>query len=285
MYNNFLTQALANIFSNEITAIFAIVLASVFVIAFVPTMFWHRPITNFSRNSPSILMTIGVLGTFVGIYIGLLDFNVSNIEDSIPKLLDGLKIAFMTSVLGMFLGVGMKIIQTLPRYRQQKTGVTSADIYSELTNISDGIKKSGESSKELLNEIKRSISSDSDTSLITQVQKLRTSNIDTTKETQSIIEAGFNEQIGEFKNFAEKMTENNSSALIEALEEVIKDFNTKISEQFGENFKKLNEAVGGLLEWQNKYKDHVEKLTDNFELALKGIESARDAISKNRRKH
>jgi len=40
------------------------------------------------------------------------------------------------------------------------------------------------------------------------------------------------------------MAENNSKALIEALQEVIRDFNAKINEQFGENFKQLNEAVG-----------------------------------------
>ena len=43
--------------------------------------------------------------------------------------------------------------------------------------------------------------------------------------------------IFEFKSFAEKMVENNQKAIIEALQEVIKDFNTKLNNQFGENFK------------------------------------------------
>lgn len=45
--------------------------------------------------------TSGILLTFYGIWIGLLDFNVTNIEDSIPSLLEGLKTAFSSSIVGL----------------------------------------------------------------------------------------------------------------------------------------------------------------------------------------
>ncbi len=51
---------------------------------------------------PSIISTLGVLGTFVGITKGLIGFNTSALDQSIPILLDGLKTAFLTSILGMF---------------------------------------------------------------------------------------------------------------------------------------------------------------------------------------
>ena len=53
---------------------------------------------------PSLLTTIGVFGTFLGIFLGLLEFDVSNetkINESIKDLLDGLKIAFLSSIEGM----------------------------------------------------------------------------------------------------------------------------------------------------------------------------------------
>lgn len=50
---------------------------------------------------PSIISTLGVLGTFWGITAGLLDFDTHDINASIPKLLDGLKTAFFTSLAGM----------------------------------------------------------------------------------------------------------------------------------------------------------------------------------------
>lgn len=50
---------------------------------------------------PSLLSTLGVLGTFWGITTGLYGFNPSDLNQSIPILLEGLKTAFYTSLLGM----------------------------------------------------------------------------------------------------------------------------------------------------------------------------------------
>lgn len=50
---------------------------------------------------PSLVSTLGVLGTFIGISIGLLNFNPDELEESIPELLAGLKTAFFTSIAGM----------------------------------------------------------------------------------------------------------------------------------------------------------------------------------------
>ena len=47
----------------------------------------------------------------------------------------------------------------------------------------------------------------------------------------------------------------------------------------GENFKQLNEAVGALLSWQDQHKDHVEKLTDQLQRSLDGIESETRSVS------
>lgn len=53
------------------------------------------------NSIPQILSTLGVIGTFVGITVGLREFNVNDINASIPVLLDGLKTAFYTSLAGM----------------------------------------------------------------------------------------------------------------------------------------------------------------------------------------
>lgn len=50
---------------------------------------------------PSMVSTLGVLGTFLGITIGLMHFNTEDLDTSIPLLLSGLKTAFLTSLLGM----------------------------------------------------------------------------------------------------------------------------------------------------------------------------------------
>lgn len=50
---------------------------------------------------PGILSSLGVLGTFWGITIGLNGFKTETLNESIPILLGGLKTAFYTSIVGM----------------------------------------------------------------------------------------------------------------------------------------------------------------------------------------
>jgi ABC-type transporter Mla subunit MlaD len=59
----------------------------------------------------------------------------------------------------------------------------------------------------------------------------------------------------------QRLSEMGSAKLVDALREVIRDFNSKITEQFGENFKELNAAVGKLVQWQDRYRTHTEELT------------------------
>lgn len=68
-----------------------------------------------AKNLRTILSTqlsaIGVLGTFVGIAIGLSTFDVTDLDGSIPRLLDGLKLAFSTSIIGLGASTAYKITE------------------------------------------------------------------------------------------------------------------------------------------------------------------------------
>jgi methyl-accepting chemotaxis protein len=67
-----------------------------------------------------------------------------------------------------------------------------------------------------------------------------------------------------FEDFAKKMVADSTQSLINALTKVMQDFNTKINDQFGENFKELNSAVKSMVIWQENYKNQVETLTSQF---------------------
>lgn len=49
-----------------------------------------------AHNDPTILTTIGILATFCGVAIALLQFNTADIQGSVPSLLNGLKTAFVS---------------------------------------------------------------------------------------------------------------------------------------------------------------------------------------------
>lgn len=222
------------------------------------------------RSGPALLTTLGVLGTFFGIFWGLLDFDENNIDDSVPKLLEGLKVAFWSSVAGMAAALVL-------RFRQARETIAATDaaevtpevINDTLKSIREAVENASARQGTALEDLRKAISADSDSSLLTQIQKLRTDFAD-----------GQKDLLRAFREFAETMAENNSKALIAALEQVIRDFNTKLNEQFGENFKQLNEAVGALLIWQENYRKHVEQLELRFEEALQGIEASEQALRK-----
>ncbi|WP_279459887.1 MotA/TolQ/ExbB proton channel family protein [Actinobacillus delphinicola] len=75
-----------------------------------------------------IFTTLGLLGTFVGIYLGLRSFDVHNITESIPHLLTGLKTAFSTSILGIFLSILVgKFADIALHYAEKKWNVVTED--------------------------------------------------------------------------------------------------------------------------------------------------------------
>lgn len=170
--------------TNAITVGISIVIVALFI----------KSMKNGGRNFKNEIVSLGILGTFVGIAIGLYYFDVTNIKESMPPLLEGLKTAFVTSGVGIFFSIILSI----------------------------------------------------------------------------------------FKPHATKKEE-----VIYALEGVVKDFNKNLTEQFGDNFKQLNEAVKNMILWQDNYKSHILESEQSISHIIKELkqislakESERSSIKK-----
>jgi hypothetical protein len=50
---------------------------------------------------PTVLTMTGIFGCFLGIALGLMNFDTSNVQSSVPALLEGIKTAFWASVFGV----------------------------------------------------------------------------------------------------------------------------------------------------------------------------------------
>ena len=72
--------------------------------------------------TPTSLTTLGLLGTFMGILIGLAGFDVNDIDGSVPKLLDGMKIAFGTSVAGIISAIAFKLVAAVLLKKMLRVG-------------------------------------------------------------------------------------------------------------------------------------------------------------------
>lgn len=229
-----------------------------------------------TQAAPALLTAIGVLGTFVGILIGLLQFDVADISGSVPRLLDGMKTAFVTSVFGMAGGISVKLVAEVVA---RADGGAEAQGVEDVVAALDAVRKEGEQSrKELtasMERVRAALTGDAESSLVTQIQRLRT---DVTDEIKASRKTNA-EQVGmiaeEIRTISTKLSESATKAIIEALERSIRDFNQKISEQFGENFKQLNVAVGRLLEWQENYRQQMIANAEALREGASGIQAAR----------
>lgn len=217
-----------------------------------------------------MVTTFGILGTFIGIFIGLIAFQVTDIYGSVPQLLEGLKTAFLTSIAGMVAGIILKLKPSiyLIKIEAEKSEDSIESMIRILNDINSNQVEISKRENEQLRRIERALCGEGDTTLLTQIQKLRT----TISDKQDDL-------IKEFREFAKTMTENNSKALIDALTQVMRDFNAKINEQFGENFKQLNEAVGKILVWQQNYKEQIELMIQQFSQSVEGITKTEKSIT------
>ena len=108
------------------------------------------------ESLPTLVSTLGVLGTFGGITWGLLSFDTTNLNESIPVLLDGLKTAFFTSLAGM---IGSLCLSNYVNRLIDATDKGVSDINQAASQICQSVAQMGEDNaktiKSLQEELKK----------------------------------------------------------------------------------------------------------------------------------
>lgn len=200
------------------------------------TLYFHiRYTSKVADHVPSLLTSAGIFGTFVGISIGLYHFDSTDIQTSVPGLLNGLKTAFWSSIAGLFCALTIKIRQSMydmnGASEKTKETVSPSDMLEQLKQIS------------------HNTSAEYEFNPAVAIQSL-----------EDNLSAKLTDMASALVQYQEDMAKANADALVDAIRTVMRDFNVKINEQFGDNFRQLNEAVGNMLVWQKQYKDELEEL-------------------------
>jgi len=268
------------------------------------------------EGMPQVFTTLGILGTFAGISIGLWQFDSNNISASIPALLDGLKTAFIASMIGVFLNIIFsKVIEARLDELDKDKSVVSNEMEA-LQAILEEMKENKSYTKSLIEDLKDSIMGDSDNSIKTQFVNLGNKVIDqnnilSSQDTRltdilkSLRQEGVglftvvqnlredmktnkDEMSGKFDEFVRILSDSNTKVLVDAIEKVIKDFNEKMQQLVGklvqENFDELNRTVGNMNQWQKENKEHIQSLTNQFKSVSDNLSitsTTLESISKN----
>jgi len=193
-----------------------------------------------TKRDKNLVTVIWILWTFIWIILGLIAFDTADIEHSIWTLLNWLKTAFLTSIFWLIASLVLGFL--------------------EKKESSDEVKNDSDFLIEIRNELrKQNNSSGSNSEILEELKKLNSSN---------------NNLENSFQNFAKEMSENNSKALVEAMSNVMNDFNSKINNQLWESFKDLSKSVESMVVWQENYKNNIESSQNIFEKSTTSLEKS-----------
>ena len=277
--------------ANELTEVFLWILLGTFIFSIFMKIIkkWN----TFTNYTPTLLTSLGILGTFAGIISGLLVFDTHNIEGSIEGLLSGLQVAFITSLVGMALAIVYKTLTSIDLRTR------NSEIVEEEIGVEDLYKVMKQQNDNLVN-LQKVISDSDDSSLIGQIKLMRSDASDYHKIINKNLEMiaqplnDINEKLDiqqknfenfsdtlwiKLQDFADMLSKSATEQVIQALKEVISDFNNKLTEQFGENFKQLNNAVGNLLQWQDNYKVQLGEMRTQFDQSVLAITETEKSVS------
>jgi len=239
---------------------------------------------EFVQYVPTLLTTMGIFGTFLGIVLGLLEFNQLDIEASIPPLLEGLKTAFITSLAGILLSLVFKTLSTFSflKPRQVEESISLATPEAILGAMQAQVTET--------KTLKDAIVGNEESTLFGQLKILRGDINDNAKisvknaqdqatQQQENFEA-FSEKLWlKLQDFADTLSKSATEQVIEALKQVITDFNNNLTEQFGENFKQLNEAVHKLVDWQENYRVQLEQMQLQYAQGVESITATESSVA------
>lgn len=249
---------------------------------------------------PHLFPTLGILFTFLGIAIGLWNFDSNNIEKSIPELMNGLKTAFLVSIFGVALLVGFSFWTNIKKKKLEE-GVLSEETQA-INNLIEAI-------KELRNDF---ASTDENGNTIKPGNLFRDIYKESQKQSTSLqtfsadlaltISAGFEqilnnptegvvaelklvkaeiESLGnKLKDPATDMTQNIVKELQESMGKMIEEFKTSMSGDTKNEMERLagllGQAGGSLTDFLLKLQNMTDNLNENF----RGLQEVVQQISK-----
>lgn len=255
--------------ASGITEIFLWLLIACFGVALLMAGKGMAP--RFTAYAPTLLTSLGILGTFTGIVIGLLNFDPTQLDASIGKLLNGLKTAFITSIAGMFAGIFFKVVSTIwlkPTEAESESEVEPADILAKL-----------DEQTRLLESTRDAVAGSEESSLAGQVKLLRTDLTDRHRDDRQAFESFAGHLRDQLTEVAQMLSRAATEQIVDALRQVIVDFNQKITDQFGDNFKRLDASVQKLVEWQEHYRQQLEQLHALYDQSVQNITNIDSAVA------
>ncbi|EKF49049.1 viral A-type inclusion protein repeat protein [Thermosipho africanus H17ap60334] len=256
-------------------------------------------ILNFASFWPNLFITLGILGTFAGIILGISNLNFQNdttLKNSINSLLSSMGTAFSSSILGILFSIisqwlNKKLILEIPKNSSNKIldeliGIRNDikelnEIFSRpLETISENAGQTVEKYTQKISEINESFSSNFNKNInifsntVSKISEEISNQLESIRQQSELIEKkgeliqkqsenlqNFSEIIENSKNLFNEIL-NSQNNIVNKMNELIDLTNSIISNQ--ENFEKLNKNVSNLIEKLEEFTTYFNTNINNF---------------------
>ena len=176
------------------------------------------------------MTSVGILGTFLGIWIALLPFDPhpDRIQASIEAMLDGMKTAFFTSVLGLGCGI-------IARCGWHSPG--SGEMLPGEKKMIEGLG-----------------------GVVAELRLLRAENRQGFEKLDGLAEAIKKALIENLKNLIEEIRTVIVEELSKSMQALIETIDKTMNDTLGKKLGEFNQSVNDLREWQVQHKDIMDNL-------------------------
>ncbi|MCR5776523.1 MAG: MotA/TolQ/ExbB proton channel family protein [Lachnospiraceae bacterium] len=237
---------------------------------------------NLFNIVPGVMTGLGILGTFLGLSLGLREFSTGNaaeISDSIAPLMDGIKIAFHTSIYGMIFSLAFNFIYkqileesyaSLNRFVKRFDEFVLGD-----SEYSNAVRLRG-----MLMELPKAIGEQISSALKPTLEEMNNSIKDLPSKIGTQVSKTLKPEFAEVnKNlltFSENVSENN----LEGLSKIIDSFMAEMNKSMGDSFKKLGDTIDQICDMQKengKYMQDIIKRTGATSEKIENINKISEA--------
>lgn len=180
------------------------------------------------KTAATAAISLGILFTFVGVSAGLADFDPTNLDSSVNQLIDGLKTAFYSSILGMSIAIGIRIFADGKQDRDDNA--SQKEWIDKLNQAFEHLERSARTNAHVLDQATRSAN-------------------------------GLDKLVSQQDAFSDRIKaqqQEASAGLMSAVERTASQIEGAIQAQLGASFQAFNTSVSGLGSWMDEYRSQLQ---------------------------